>query len=134
VAYIRLWFLEDTAHDSHPNFVTGAYVLRLHPSIIIVPGFLWTHASDYGHKEVNVQVDTDRCRRLGDSEKSAAEIYSSTLVSIYQYTRCNVPKDGKYSLSVCVISTSYEYLCVFVLQKHTDVKVYSSREVVMDML
>jgi hypothetical protein len=68
--------LEDTGHDSNPSVITGTYVLSLHPSIIIVPGFLWTQASDDGHREFNVQVDTD-------SEKSAAEIYSIALVSIY---------------------------------------------------
>ena len=55
-------------------------------------------------------------------------------MSIYQYTRCNVSKDGEYCLAGCPISTSYEYLCVFVLQNYTDVKAYRSREVFMDTL
>lgn len=77
-------------------------------------------------KQIQINIDV--------SEKSAAESYSSTLVSVYQYTRCNVPKDGKYCLAVCSISTSYEQLCVFVLQNHTYVKAYRSREVFMDTL
>jgi len=92
-----------------------------------MPGFFWTHAIGDGHKEVNVQVDTDRYRRL--EEKCCRKFFEYI---IYLYTRCSVPKDGKYCLAVCSISTSYEYLCIFVLQNHTDVKAYRSREVVMD--
>jgi len=76
--------LEDTGHDSHPNVITGTYGLRLHPSIIIVPGFLWTHASDDGHKEVNLQVDTDRYRRLG--EKCCRMLFEYIVVYLPIYT------------------------------------------------
>jgi len=76
-------FLEDTGHDSHPNVITGTYILRLNPNIIIVPGFLWARASDDEHKEVNVQVYKAQCRRLG--EKCCRKLFEDIGVYVTIY-------------------------------------------------